>query len=136
MNLLSEGVGVHHVNNVVEHVSNLCGKTVDRLPTTTTINRISDQRGSVAHMHIKDKLIEEIVDPLRALLSIPVMTAYTVSAMRHHRDEYIYIYIENLNVQQVVYFCLVAERWTIHRLYVSMQAQGSLPANAMHGVIN
>ena len=56
MNLLSEGVGVHHINNVMTSVSNLCNKNLNQLPSTRTINRIGDQRLSLAQMQIAEKL--------------------------------------------------------------------------------
>ena len=36
----SFGVGVHHVNNVIKSVGNLCGKTIDHFASVRTINRI------------------------------------------------------------------------------------------------
>ena len=59
MNLLSEGVGVHHVNNVIQHVSQLCGKSVSHLPSLATINRIGDQRASISYMQIGESLGRE-----------------------------------------------------------------------------
>ena len=46
MNLLSRGVGVHHINNVIEVVASLCGKQMNksRMPPLRTINIIGDQR--------------------------------------------------------------------------------------------
>ena len=40
MNLSSFGVGVHHLNNVIKSVGNLCGKTIDHFASVRTINRI------------------------------------------------------------------------------------------------
>ena len=35
INLLRFGVGVHHVNNVIKSVANLCGKTIDQYVPST-----------------------------------------------------------------------------------------------------
>ena len=59
MNLLSVGVGVHRINNVISYVAQLCGKTVENLPSISTINRISDQRVSVSYMQVHDILGEQ-----------------------------------------------------------------------------
>lgn len=59
MNLLTEGVGVHHVNKVMTHVANLCGKTLSKLLSVSTINKIGDQRVSVAKMHMAEEQIEK-----------------------------------------------------------------------------
>jgi hypothetical protein len=56
MNLLSEGVGVHHINNVMTHVANLCGTTLSKLPSISTIIRIGDQRASVSYLHMDEEL--------------------------------------------------------------------------------
>ncbi|KAH3837657.1 hypothetical protein DPMN_111058 [Dreissena polymorpha] len=56
MNLLSEGVGVHHVTNVMTHVADMCGKTFSQLPSVSTINRIGDQRVSLSYKHISEEL--------------------------------------------------------------------------------
>ncbi|KAH3721064.1 hypothetical protein DPMN_063979 [Dreissena polymorpha] len=56
MNLLSEGVGVNHVKKVIKHVAQFCGRTVEKLPSVRTINRIGDQRAGVAYMHISEEL--------------------------------------------------------------------------------
>ena len=32
MKLLSDGVGVHHVNKLMTHVADLCGKKLSKLP--------------------------------------------------------------------------------------------------------
>jgi len=61
MNLLSHGVGVHHINNVIEAVASLCRKEVDKshIPSVRTINRIGDQRLSISHMHMAEQLSEK-----------------------------------------------------------------------------
>ena len=52
MNLVSSGVGVHHITEVVTEVAKLCHRKLDKLPSVRTINRISDQRLAAAHYHI------------------------------------------------------------------------------------
>lgn len=59
MNLLSEGVGVHHVNNVLTHVANMCGKTLSTLPSISTINRMGDQRVSLSYKHFSEELTQK-----------------------------------------------------------------------------
>ena len=59
MNLLSFGVGVHHVNNVIKSVGNLCGKTIDHFPSVRTINRIGDQRLSISYKQMAELKDEE-----------------------------------------------------------------------------
>jgi len=56
MNLLSEGVGVKHVNKVIEHVAQFCGKTVTQLPSERTINRIGDQRVGISYFQISEEV--------------------------------------------------------------------------------
>lgn len=59
MNLLSFGVGVHHVNNVIKSVGNLCGKTIDHFASVRTINRIGDQRLSISYKQMAELKDEE-----------------------------------------------------------------------------
>ena len=59
MNLLSFGVGVHHVNNVIKSVGNLCGKTIDHFASVRTINRIGDQRLSISYKQMVELKDEE-----------------------------------------------------------------------------
>ena len=54
MNLLSFGVGVHHVNNVIKSVGNLCGKTIDHFASVRTINIIGDQRLSISYKQMAE----------------------------------------------------------------------------------
>jgi len=56
MNLLSEGVGVKHVNKVSEHVAQFCGKTVTKLPSERTINGIGDQRAGISYFLISEEV--------------------------------------------------------------------------------
>ena len=55
----SFGVGVHHVNNVIKSVGNLCGKTIDHFASVRTINRIGDQRLSISYKQMAELKDEE-----------------------------------------------------------------------------
>jgi hypothetical protein len=63
MNLLSFGVGVHHVNNVIKSVGNLCGKTIDHFASVRTINIIGDQscqyRISIVFFYIAKNMLSK-----------------------------------------------------------------------------
>jgi hypothetical protein len=52
-------VGVHHVNNVIKSVGNLCGKTIDHFASVRTINRIGDQRLSISYKQMAELKDEE-----------------------------------------------------------------------------
>lgn len=82
MNLLSEGVGVHHVSNVIKHVASLCGKTVSQLPSVTTVNRIGDQRASVAYQQISEELGKEMNTTLQSDETRKHGDSYEVFAVR------------------------------------------------------
>ncbi|KAK6178880.1 hypothetical protein SNE40_011366 [Patella caerulea] len=56
INLLTEEVGVHHINTVIKEVARLCGKSIDKLSSVSTIYRIGDQRASVSQMHVAEEL--------------------------------------------------------------------------------
>ena len=61
MDLLSHGVGVHHITIVIEAFASLCRKEVDKshIPSLRTINRIGDQRLLRSHVHMAEHLSEK-----------------------------------------------------------------------------
>ena len=61
MDLLSHGVGVHHITIFIEAVASLCRKEVDKyhIPSVRTINRIEYQRLLRSHMHMAEQLSEK-----------------------------------------------------------------------------
>jgi hypothetical protein len=53
MQLLGGDVGVLHVNTVLTAVADFCKKTLSHLPSVSTINRIADQRISMAYKQVQ-----------------------------------------------------------------------------------
>ena len=62
LNILDEGVGVHHVGKVMTHVAHFCGKTISQLPSVSTVKRIADQRARLSYFQMEEKKLVEKMD--------------------------------------------------------------------------
>ena len=59
LNLLDEGVGVHHVGKVMTLMSEFSIKKISKLTSVHTINRMSDKRARLLYFHMEGKLAEK-----------------------------------------------------------------------------
>ncbi|XP_070207979.1 uncharacterized protein [Littorina saxatilis] len=90
MKLLDKGVAQHHVSGVMADVASLCGRTLNALPSSSTVNRIADRQASLVRQQLAEALPEKQSTTLQTDETRKRGDSFEVYAVRDDEDrEYV-----------------------------------------------